>query len=56
MESAVEDVQGPLSLYVEKAKKRNRRKRKKGKRKMKVKKRRNTKGTRLTLVRGVRLG
>jgi len=52
MESAVEDVQGPFSRYVEKkAKKRNRRKRK---RKMRMKKRKNTKGTRLTLVRGIR--
>ena len=43
MESAVEDVQGSLSRYVEKkTKKRNRRKRK------------NTKGTRLTLLHGVR--
>jgi len=55
MESAVEDVQGPLSRYVEnKTKKRNGRKRKKSKRKMRVMKRKNTKGTRLTLVSGVR--
>jgi actin-related protein len=64
MESAVEDIQGYLSRYVEKKKKRNRRKRKKGKRKMgvkkrkerkmKVKKSKNTKGTRLTLLHGVR--
>jgi len=62
MESAVEDVQGSLSRYVEKkTKKRNRRKRKKSKRKMgvkkrkmKMKKRKNTKGTRLTLLHGVR--